>query len=361
MASSANTVSLAILDDYAGIAPKFFQRIPHLQIDSFPDTLNPSDPADLDRLVTRLQPYQCISSMRERTPFPAALQKRLPNLKLLLNSSARNASIDLACATDRGIIVTGTKGDQPSDPAQCEELDDLPPPPGHSSVVQHAWAMVLGLCSRLPRDAVAMREDRTAWQSGMMTGLAGKTLGIVGLGKLGVGMAKVGVLGFGMQVLAWSENLTQEKADAAATGVGVGNGVFQAVGKEELFRRADVVSLHYVLSSRSRGFVGKRELGLMKKTAILVNTSRGPLVDEDELIAVLKEGTIKGVCLDVFNEEPLPSDSPWRTAHQWAKSDVVLSPHMGYVNAGTMSRWYQEQAENVRRWMRGEEVLHRMN
>lgn len=358
---SFNTVALAILDDYAGIALKYFDTIPNLQVDSFPETLNPSRPADLDRLVTRLQPYQCISTMRERTPFPAALQDRLPNLKLLLNSSARNASIDLASATDRGIIVTGTKGDRPSDAAQREELDDLPPPAGHSSVVQHAWAMVLALCSRLPRDAIAMREDRAAWQGGLMMGLAGKTLGIVGLGKLGTGMAKVGVLGFGMEVLAWSETLTQEKADAAAEALGLGKGVFEAVGKEELFRRADVVSLHYVLSSRSRGVVGKRELGWMKKKAILVNTSRGPLIDEEALIAALKEGTIGGVCLDVFNEEPLPSDSPWRTADQWAKSDVVLSPHMGYVNIGTMSRWYQEQAENVRRWMRGEEVLHRMN
>lgn len=361
MASSPKA-SLAILDDYAGIAAKHFTHIPDLNIDSFPDTLNPTKPPDLDLLATRLKPYQIISSMRERTPFPADLQTQLPNLKLLLNSGARNASIDMPCASSHGIVVTGTKGDRPTDREALERLDELPPPAGHSTVVQHAWAQLLGLCSRIPQDDHALKSGAPGkWQSGLMVPLAGKKLGILGLGKLGVGMARVGVLAWGMEIVAWSENLTQEKADAAAEGAGLAKGCFRAVGKEELFREADVVSVHYVLSARSRGVVGAKELAGMKGGAVVVNTSRGPLIDEGALVEALREGRIGGACLDVFDEEPLPADSPWRSANEWAKSEVLLSPHMGYANTGTMNRWYQEQAENVERWMKGEEVLNRMN
>lgn len=353
--------SLAILDDYVGIAAKHFSHIEGLKVDLFPDTLNPAKPEDFEALVKRLEPYEIISSMRERTPFPAELQKRLPNLKLLLNSSVRNASIDMQYASQRGIIVAGTKGDRPKDKKALEALDELPPPPGHSTVIQLAWAQLLALCSRVPQDDRALKSDPTAWQSALMIPTAGKTLGILGLGKLGIGMAKVGVLAFGMEVIAWSENLTQEKADAAAEGAGLPKGTFKAVGKEALFRQADVLSVHYVLSPRSRGIVGSTELGWMKQSAILGNTSRGPLIDETALVEALKEGRIKGACLDVFWEEPLPRDSPWRSTNSWAKSEVVLAPHMGYANEGTMNRWYQEQAENVERWMKGEEVLNKMS
>jgi len=355
------SASLAILDDYTNTAPKHFNNIEGLTVDSFPDTLNPAKQDDLDALAKRLEPYQIISSMRERTPFPAELQKRLPNLKLLLNSSVRNASIDSQFASERGIIVTGTKGDRPKDSKSLEDLDDLPPPPGHSTVIQLAWAQVLSLCGRIPEDDHALKNDSKAWQSGLMIPIAGKTLGILGLGKLGIGMAKVGALAFGMNVIAWSENLTQDKADAAAEGAGLAKGALKAVSKEELFRQSDMLSVHYVFSPRSKGIVGAKELGWMKKSAILSNTSRGPLIDEAALITALKQGSIKGACLDVFWEEPLPKDSPWRSTNSWAKSEVVLSPHMGYANTGTMNRWYQEQAENVRRWMKGEEVLNGMN
>ncbi|KAI7156643.1 D-isomer-specific 2-hydroxyacid dehydrogenase family protein [Hortaea werneckii] len=360
--AASQGIRLAIIDDYSGVASKFFCKIDGIEIDTYPETLDPTQPSELEKLTKRLEPYQVISSMRERTPFPAELLTNLPNLKLLLNSSARNKSIDLQAASARGIVVTGTQGDLPTDPQAREELGpESPPPPGFSTVVQHAYAQLLGLYSRIPQDDYALKHDPAAWQGGFMTCIGGKTLGILGLGKLGVGMAKVGVLAFGMRVLAWSENLTQEKADAAAESHGLAKGCFKVVGKEDLFREADVVSLHSVLSERSRGIVGRRELGWMKGSAVLVNTSRGGLIDEEALIAALKGGEIGGACLDVFWQEPLPKDSVWRSYESWAKSPAVLSPHMGYANAGTMNRWYQEQAENVQRWLRSEELLNRFN
>ncbi|TKA53273.1 hypothetical protein B0A55_13349 [Friedmanniomyces simplex] len=375
MASPPTPTRLAILDDYSAIARHHFSRLPNLHIDEYPSTLNPANAADLETLVQRLQPYHILSTMRERTPLPAELIARLPNLKLILNASARNAAIDIAFASERGILVTGTKGEVPADldPRQLEDLPDLPPPRGHSSVVQHTWALTLALLGGIPRDDAGVKvktpaaggveaaEGEGVWQSGLMIPVAGRKLGIMGLGKLGVGVAKVGLLGFGMEVLAWSENLTQGRADEVAEGAGLARGSVRVVGREELFRQADVVSLHLVLSGRSRGVVGGRELGWMKKTAVLVNTSRGPLIDEEALIETLKAGGIRGAALDVYWEEPLPGNSVWRSVDSWAKSEVVLSPHMGYVNAGTMHRWYQEQAENAGRWMRGEEVLSRMS
>lgn len=338
--SSNSQNSLAILDDYPGVAPKHFQHIQGLKVDSFPETLNPSTSNGLEALIQRLKPYEIISCMRERTPFPAELLQSLPNLKILLTTGLRNAALDLKAASSQGIIVAGTKGERPKHTSQEEEdeEEDLPPPAGHSAVNQHAWALLLSLCGRIPQDDRALKTNKKSWQNGLNISLAGKTLGVVGLGKLGTAMAKVGVLAWGMKVLAWSENLTQERADDAAEGAGLQKGIFQVVGKEELFKKADVVSLHVVLSERSRGIVGARELGWMKKRAVLVNTSRGPLVDERALVEVCKRGGIAGVALDVFDMEPLPQDSPWRESDGW-ESLVVLSPHMGYVNAGTMNRY----------------------
>ncbi|WPH03261.1 Hypothetical protein R9X50_00613800 [Acrodontium crateriforme] len=362
MPSNANPKRLAILDDYAEIAKPYFNHIPNLIIDSFPSTLNPFKPNDLEALITRLEPYDIISTMRERTPFPSTLQDRLPRLELLLTTSTRNNAIDLPCATKRGVVVTGTQGDRPSETEQSAKLPDLPPPRGYSAVTQHSWALLLALCSRVTVDDAALKnpELATSWQSGAMVSLAGKTLGIVGLGKLGVGMAKIAILGFGMRVVAWSENLTSTKARDVLAQAGLPLESVQVVSKEALFRDADVVSLHLVLSDRSRGIIGARELALMRSSALLINTARSGLVDEDALIDVLKQGKIAGAALDVFSEEPLPSNSEWRRSSSW-KSDVVLSPHMGYSNAGTLHRWYQEQADNVERWMRGDELLNRMN
>lgn len=186
-----------------------------------------------------------------------------------------------------------------------------------------------------------------------------------------------------MNVIAWSENLTQAKADEAAEGMGLERGTFKAVSKAELFQQADVISLHYVLSPRSRGIVGAGELGMMKRSAVLVNSSRGPLIDESALLETLQKGGIRGAALDVWWQEPLPQDSPWRKYS--GKSELVMSPHMGYVNegelgvlvvmwilcfcygcstdarAGTINRWYEEQAENVRRFIAGDDLLNRLN
>jgi len=162
--------------------------------------------------------------------------------------------------------------------------------------------------------------------------LGGKTLGLCGLGKLGANAARIGAQGFGMNVIAWSENLTQEKADAAAETAGLPRGTFKAVTKAELFQNADVISLHYVLSPRSRGIVGDEELKMMKPSSVLVNSSRGPLVDEQALLSALQQGALRGAALDVWWQEPLPADSPWRSYK--GKSELVMSPHMGYVNEG---------------------------
>jgi lactate dehydrogenase-like 2-hydroxyacid dehydrogenase len=334
--SSSENVRIAILDDYPDTASRHFKHIPNIQVDSFPETLHPNHKDGLEALTKRLEPYQIVSTMRERTAFPAELIQNLPNLKLLLTTGLRNAALDLAAASKQGIVVAGTKGERPANPSSDHDFD-LPPPAGHSAVNQHAWALLLSLCGRIPQDDRALKTSSTAWQNGVTVALAGKTLGLFGLGKLGTAMAKVGVLAFGMEVIAWSENLTQEKADAAAEKAGLEKGAFKAVGKEELLRNADVVSLHLVLSDRSRGVIGEKELALMKRSALLVNTSRGPLVDEEALVEVLKEGRIGGAALDVYDVEPLPQNSPWRKADDF-KSTTVLSPHMGYVNSGTMNR-----------------------
>ena len=227
---------------------------------------------------------------------------------------------------------------------------------------QHSWALLLGLCSRIAVDDHAVKSDPEAWESGLMIPLGGKTLGLLGSGKLGTLMAQTGVQRFGMKVIAWSENLTQEKADAAAEGAGLAKGTFRVVGKEELFREADVVSLHLVLSGRSKGIVGEKELGMMKKSALLVNTSRGPLVEEGALIEALERGGIQGAALDTYDIEPLPKSHPLRS-NKWGtegRGEVLLSPHMGYVERETLDAFYAETAQNLERWLDGKELLNRM-
>lgn len=339
MSSSSSSPSIAILDDYGGIASKHFQSISGLQVDSFPETLNPASEDGLQALAARLKPYTIISTMRERTPFPASLQSQLPNLKLLLTTGVRNASLDIPHATSQNIVIAGTTGAKPGHPDHsAKESTQAPPPPGYDSTTQHTWALILSICSRIPQDNAALRSNPQIWQSGFSLALGGKTLGLVGLGKLGANAARIGAQAFGMNVIAWSENLTQEKADAAAEGAGLPAGTFRAVSKKELFETADVVSLHYVLSPRSRGIVGTEELAMMKETSVLINSSRGPLIDEKALLDALERGIIRGAALDVWWQEPLPADSPWRNYK--GKSDLVMSPHMGYVNEG---EWLSDQ------------------
>ena len=331
--SSTSSTSIAILDDYGGIASKHFTDIPGLKVDSFAETLNPASEDGLQALADRLKPYTIVSTMRERTPFPANLQLQLPNLKLLLTTGVRNASLDIPTATSRGTVIAGTTGAKPGHPDHsAKESSQAPPPPGYDSTTQHTWALILSLCSRIPQDDAALKSNPQAWQSGFSLALGGKTLGLCGLGKLGANTARIGAQAFGMNVIAWSENLTQEKADAAAETAGLPRGTFKAVSKAELFQNADVISLHYVLSPRSRGIVGKEELSMMRPTSVLVNSSRGPLIDEQALLEALQQGVIRGAALDVWWQEPLPADSPWRSYK--GKGELVMSPHMGYVNEG---------------------------
>ncbi|KAL5358779.1 hypothetical protein BJX96DRAFT_183334 [Aspergillus floccosus] len=320
--------TLAVLDDYQNIAPEHFSHLTsRVDISYFPDTLDPRIPAQHDALIARLQPFDIILAMRERTPFSAATLAALPNLKLLLTTGTRNLALDTAYCAAHNIPVAGT----------CTR------PPGVSSTVQHTWALILALARHVARDDAAVK--RGGWQGSLGMSLAGKTLGLVGLGKLGGQVARIAVQAFDMQVTAWSANLTQAAADAQAEALGLPAGSFRvASSKEALFREADVVSVHYVLSERSRGVVGAPELAAMKPGALLVNTSRGPLVDEGALLDTLRRGGIRGAALDVFDPEPLPVDSPWRTTewgcegrsefqfripiafHQFLLSSSIMSP-----------------------------------
>ncbi len=286
--------------------------------------------------------------MRERTPFPASLIARLPNLRLLLTTGNRNLALDLPALQARSIPVAGAV-----DRAHAGSV-------GSVSTTEHCVALILAAARNVAQDDLSVKTG--GWQTVPAVSLRGKVFGTVGLGRLGVAVARIMVLAFGMRVIAWSENLTQEKADEKAKEAGLavedeaGQKVFRVVGKEELFREVDVVSLHIVLSDRSRGGVGKRELELMKPGAVFVNTSRGPLVVEEDLLDVLERGRIRAAALDVFDLEPLPLESRWRTT-KWGeegRSRVLLTPHMGYVEEATLDAWYDQQVENLQRWERGE-------
>lgn len=350
---ASQPVKLAILDDYAGISVPHFQPVAsEITVDTFPATLNARIPHEQAELIERLKPYQIVSSMRERTHFPRSVLEELPNLRVLLTTGMKNAAIDMACCAERGVVVVGTA-------AKRNAVK------GYDATNEMTWALILGLAKDVARgDATVKSSPSSAgplpWQTTLATGLAGKTLALLGLGKLGTQAAVTGALGFGMKVLAWSSSLTQEKADAAARERGLPPGSFRvAESKADLFAQADFLSVHYVLSDRSRGIVGRDDLARMKKSAFLVNTSRGPLVDEAALLEALEEGRIRGAGLDVYNTEPLPQDSPWRRRNFWGvegRSVVLLSPHMGYVEEETMHDWYGQQCEAVRAWLKGEAI-----
>ncbi|KAM3069213.1 hypothetical protein ACMFMG_010730 [Clarireedia jacksonii] len=338
-------IKLAILDDYQDIAPAHFERLkPTFEITTFPDTLLPyshaSTPEDVKKqLVERLKPFTVISSMRERTPLPADLLEKLPNLKLLLNTGNRNKGIDMDAAKRLGIRVTGAMGKTSRK--------------GPDSTTQHAVALILGIAKNLASDDKNVKEG--GWQSTLSTGLGGKTFATMGLGRLGTSVAKIMHLVFGMKVIAWSSSLTQETADQQARDCGLPT---EDEDGEKVFKvSADVLSVHLVLSDRS-GIVGQKELDLMKKSALLVNTSRGPLIQEDALLDTLEKGRIRGAALDVFDLEPLPKESAWRNS-KWGedgRSQVLLSPHMGYVEEEVMNEWYEEQVDNAERWYQGKEL-----
>ncbi|MGK3995937.1 D-2-hydroxyacid dehydrogenase family protein [Sorangium sp. So ce1024] len=309
------TMRLAILDDYQGVALRMadWQSLhPAAQVQAFGDHLD-----DLDALAERLRPFDGVVLMRERTPFPRALLERLPRLRLLVTAGMRNASIDIAAATERGVQVSGT--------------DMLPYP-----TAELTWGLILALFRQIPREDRATREGR--WQTTLGLGLKGKTLGLVGLGRLGGQVARVGSA-FGMEVIAWSQNLTAERA--AEVGA-------RLTTKDELFGSADVVSIHLVLSPRTRGLVGAAELARMKPTAFLVNTSRGPIVDEEALVAALRGRRIAGAGLDVFEPEPLPAGHPLL-----ALDNTVITPHLGYVTEEGYRLLYGQAVEDIRAFLDG--------
>ncbi|KAJ9328148.1 hypothetical protein DTO027B5_1063 [Paecilomyces variotii] len=344
-------VKVAILDDYQNLAPVKFESLVssgRVELTSFTETLDTRDAKDRTVLIERLQPFEVISTMRERTVFTEDVLKALPNLKLLLTTGLRNASIDSVAAAKRGVIVAGTESRSKAGP---------------DATTQHTWALILGLARHIARDDLAVKSG--AWQGPTLAlGLPGLTLGLLGLGKLGAATARIAVLAFNLKVIAWSSSLTQEKADETAKSLGLPVGSIRvASSKLDLFRTADIVSVHYVLSERSRGIVGKEELAALKPSALLINTSRGPLIDEAALLETLKAGRIRGAALDVFNKEPLPVDSEWRTT-RWGeegRSEVLLSPHMGYGEADNISSWYAQTAANLEHWLDGKAVPNRLN
>ena len=368
--------SLAILDDYHGIAEQYYRPLfPDLPTTYYPDTLHPLHSAeDHAALITRLKPFSIISTMRERTPLPASIITQLPNLRLLLTTAPRNLGIDTAACASMNIVYCGTPqptaGQPDPEPGQdmtaiAEESKALRS--RNSATNEHTFALLLSLAKNIPADDYRLKAHPSGpWQTDLVTTLAGKVFGCVGLGRLGAQAAITAHLGFGMRVLCWSPNLTQQKADEVAARVGLKPGTFRVLGsKAEICQLADVLSLHLVLSDRSRGTFGAAELASMKKTALLINTSRGPLVDEAALLECCERGGIAGVALDVYDREPLAVDSGWRKGGPgyWVsegRTRVVLSPHMGYNEGHTLHGWYELQAENLRRWLVGEEVLGRI-
>ena len=313
-------MKIAILDDYQQIAKQSadWSSLPAgTQVDSFAQNI-----ADQTELVRQLAPYDVIIAMRERTRFPAAVLEALPNLKLLVSTGARNPSIDAEACARRNIALCSAHGARS----------------GQSSTSEVAWALVLALVKRVPQADKAMRGG--GWQETVMTSsLDGKTLGVVGLGRLGKHVARYGKA-FGMDVIAWSPNLTDERAAEVSV---------RRVSKHALFAQSDVISLHLVSNVSTRGIVGAAEIGAMKPTAYIVNTSRGPLIDEKALIDALQQKRIAGAGLDVFWTEPLPKDHVVRQL-----DNVVMTPHLGYVVDENMKRFYENALENIRKWTAGE-------
>jgi phosphoglycerate dehydrogenase-like enzyme len=276
--------------------------------------------ADADEAVRSLAGFDVLVAMRERTRFPAEVLERLTDLRLLVSTGPANAAIDVAAARRLGITVCGT---------------------GYESLatIEHTWALILGSARNLTVEAESMRSG--GWQVTVGEGLYGKTLGILGLGRVGSEVARVGQV-FGMNTIAWSQNLTPETA--AEHGV-------RAVTKEQLFAESDVLSIHVVLSERTRGLVGAAELRSMKPSAVLVNTSRGPVVDEVALVDVLREGRIRGAAIDVFDTEPLPADHQLRSL-----PNALLTGHVGYVNRDLYKIFYRDSVEDIAAFRAGSPI-----
>ena len=326
MTDAGTQLKIAVLDDYQGVATDLADWDPlDAAVTVFQDTI--SGPA----LVERLAPFDVICLMRERTPFPAELIEALPTLKLIVTSGLRNLSIDVAAAKARGITVSGTHGRAPS-------------------TAQHAMGLIYAAMRGLVADAISMRDG--GWQRGggvpsLGRDLDGLTLGLIGLGRLGAQVAALG-RAFGMEVIAWSQNLDDERCAAA--------GAARAEGLLDLLGRADAVSIHLVLSERSRGLINAAALAQMKPDAVLVNTSRGPIVDDEALVAALKAGKLGAAAIDVYDEEPLAPGHPLRDPSLIDSGRLILTPHTGYVTRQTYELFYREMVESIMAWKAGAPV-----
>src|SRR6202166_5220191 len=306
-------MNVAILDDYQNVALRLadwsgVRR--HAEISVFNDHV-----ADPSAVVERLQPFDVVCVMRERTPLTKEILQQLPNLKLIASTGPRNASIDAQAAADLGIAVTATGYDS-------------------TPTIELTWSLILASMRIIDREAASLRAG--GWQTSLGANLRGKSLGVVGLGNIGREVARIG-LAFGMKVIAWSQNLTEEKAGAAGAIL---------VDKQTLFREADIVTVHLVLSSRTKGLIGAPEFALMKPTARLVNTSRAPIVDEAALIEALQARRIAGAAVDVFDVEPLPPDHPFRKL-----DNVLATPHVGYVTEDLYRTFYGDAAAKIAQWL----------
>ena len=311
-------MKIAVLDDYQQVAESMadWSQLPRgAEIRFFQDHLT-----DEDQLVDRLKDYQVVMGMRERTAFRRSLMERLPELRLLITTGGRNAVFDEDAATELGIVLCGTGG-------QGEGATEL------------TWGLIIGLLRQIPLEDKLTREGQ--WGTTIGVGLKGKTLGLVGLGHIGSLVAKVGDA-FGMNLIGWSQNLTAQRAAECNTAL---------VSKEDLFREADVVSIHLKLSERTTGLVGRPELQLMRPTGYLINTSRGPIVDESALVEALQNRSIAGAGLDTYDVEPLPKDHPFLQL-----PNTVLAPHQGYVTEDAYRAYYAGVIEDIRAFASGEPV-----
>jgi phosphoglycerate dehydrogenase-like enzyme len=305
--------TIAVLDDYQNVSQKMADWSGLAAQHSIKVFTTPF--ASQAEAAAAVAPYEIVCIMRERTLFDAAMLAKLPNLKLLVTTGHRNAAIDVAAANARGVVVSGTDA------------------PGIATA-ELAMGLILGLSRHLAFEAQAMREGR--WQTTVGRDLKGRTMGLIGLGRLGSQMAKYAAA-FGMPVIAWSQNLTAETATAAGA---------RRVEKAELFRQADIISIHTKLSPRTTGLVGAMELALMKPDALLINTSRGPVIDEAALLTALHEGRIGGAGIDVYEPEPLPANHPLRTAPR-----TLLTPHIGYVTEETYRIFYSGTVAAIQAWL----------
>ena len=311
-------MKLAILDDYQGTAKDLadWSKLPAgVEVEFFQDHI-----VDEDQLVERLGDFDLVQGMRERTPFPRSVLSRLPNLRLLITTGRRNASFDIEAASELGITVCGTNG-------------------GGEGTTELTWGLILAMLRHIPEEE--RRSRAGSWGTTIGIGVKGKTLGLIGLGHIGSLVARV-AKAFDMNVIAWSQNMTHERANECGATL---------VDKETLFRDSDIVSVHLVLSDRTRGLVGKSDLAFMKPSAYIVNTSRGPIIDEMALIDVLERKAIAGAALDTFVIEPLPKDHPF-----FKTPNTLISPHLGYVIDDSYEAFYAGIIENVRAFTSGEPI-----